>query len=110
MRIWPPMFMPPLAFLTLLSVAYAAVPWACEHQHRAPLHAMAGVTLALALGLALLAWREWRAVGLERPDDRANRASWLRLLAVLGLMLSGLSALATIALWITQFVIPPCVR
>jgi hypothetical protein len=71
---------------------------------------MAAVTLAIALGFAVLAWREWAAIGLVRPDDRAERASWLRLLAVLGLMLSSLSALATTALWITQFVMTPCVR
>jgi|SRR5689334_20516319 hypothetical protein len=110
MRLWPPVLIPPLAFLTLLSAAYALVPWTCEHQQRAPLHAITIVTLAIALGSMGLAWREWQSAGLEHPDDRGERVSWIRFIAVVGLCMSSLSLLATIGLWLTQFIMPQCVR
>jgi hypothetical protein len=110
MRYWPAIFVPPLTFLTLLSTGYAIVPWACEHQTRAPLHWISAIALVIALAGMALAWHDWRSVGLKRPDDKGERASRLRLLCVVGLMLSGLSTLAVLSLWLTQFVIPPCVR
>jgi hypothetical protein len=109
-RLWPPVLVPPLAFLTLLSAAFALVPWTCEHQQPAPLHAITIVTLAIALGGIALAWHEWRSAGLEHPDDRGERVSWMRLLAVVGLCISALFLLATIGLWITQFIMHQCVR
>jgi|SRR5581483_3418670 len=110
MRYWPAILIPPIAFLTLLSGNYALVPWACATEARAPLHVASAVALAVALFGHVVAWREWRDLGMERPDDKAERLSWLRLLAVIGIMQSGLFTLAVAALWITQFVIQPCVR
>jgi hypothetical protein len=105
-----PIFIPPLAFLTLLSAAYALVPWACENQHRMPLHAAAAVGMALTAGGALMAWRDWREAGLDRPGVDPERSGWMRLACVIGLTVSSFFALATLALWITQFIMPPCVR
>ena len=110
MRYWPAILLPPFLFLTLLCAGYALVPWACENQTRAPLHWLSAISLALAMIGIVVAWRDWRELGLKRPDDKAERPSWLRLLTVVGLMQSSLFTLAIAALWLTQFVIPPCVR
>ena len=110
LRYWPAITLPPLVFLTLLSVAYALVPWACENQARAPLHVVSAVGLLLAALGVWAAWREWRALGFKRPDDKAEKTSWLRLLSVVGLMQASIFTLAIAVLWLTQFVIPPCVR
>ena len=110
MRLLSPLIVPPLIFLILQSVNYALEPWACEHQTRFPMHATAMVALAIALAGAALAWREWHARGRILPDDGAGTDSSARFLAVVGLMVSAFSALAIAALWMTQFVVPPCVR
>jgi hypothetical protein len=109
-RIWPALFVPPLAFLTLLNVNYGLEPWACEYQIRWPLHLSAAVALVLALGAGALAWRDWRAVGMEPPNDADGEAPRVRFLSAVGLMLSGLSALAIMGLWTTILILPPCVR
>jgi hypothetical protein len=109
-RIWPPIFVPPLLFLILQSLNYAIEPWACENQLRYPLHLTAAATLAIVLVCAALAWSEWVSAGVAPPDDRAGVESRTRFLAMLGLMLSVFSAVAVIALWLTQFIVPLCVR
>ena len=109
-RYWPAITLPPIIFLTLLSVGYALVPWECENQARAPLHIISAIALALSAGGIWAAWREWRELGLKRPDDKAEKPSWLRLLSVVGLMQASIFTLAIGAIWLTQFVIPPCVR
>lgn len=108
LRLWPPLLVPPVAFLTLLSAAYALIPVACEAHSSLPLHLVAALSLAIALGGAALAWRDWRSAGVKAPHDQADKATQVRFLAVIGLMMSGLIALATVTLWIANFIIPPC--
>jgi hypothetical protein len=110
MRLWPGLIIPPLAFLTLLNVNYAIEPWACEHQVRWPLHLASAVTFALVLGVAALAWRDFNRARVAGPDDRRGDAPRVRFLSAMGVMLSGLIALAVIALWTTIAIMPPCVR
>jgi hypothetical protein len=110
MRLWPAIFVLPLVFLALLTAAYALVPWACETQQHLPLHAISAVSLAVGLGGVFLAWRDWRAAGVEPPDDGGDKIVETRFLAVMGLMLSALVSLTIAALWFTHFMVPPCVR
>jgi hypothetical protein len=109
-RIWPGLFIPPLAFLSLLSVNYAMEPWACEFQIRWPLHLSSAVVLVLVLAAGALALRDWRQVGFEAPDDGDAQAPRVRFLSAMGAMLSVLSALAVLGLWTTILILPPCVR
>jgi hypothetical protein len=110
MRIATPLFIPPVVFLALIAVAYALVPWACETQRRVPLHLLSLVALAVAAGCVVLAWRNWRSLGTDPAYDESEITVWVRFLAALGLALSGLITVGTIALWTTQFILPPCVR
>jgi hypothetical protein len=109
-RIAVPLFVPPFAFLALIGIAYAMVPWACEAQRRLPLHLVSLAALAIASGCVVLAWRNWRSLGTEPVYDEPEVTVWVRFLAALGLALSGLMTAGTIVLWTTQFILPPCVR
>jgi hypothetical protein len=109
MSLWPALIVPPIAFLTALSAAYALVPWACESQRHFPLHLVAMVCLAVCAGGVLLAWRDWRSAGAEEPDDGADDIVHIRFVSVLGLLLSALMVLSTLTLWMTIVIIPPCV-
>jgi hypothetical protein len=108
-RTWPALFVPPLAFLTLLTVNYGLEPWACEYQVRWPLHASSLIALAVVCVCGRLAWRAWSSVRTERADA-ADRTAQVRFLSAAGLMLSALSALVVLALWTTILILPPCVR
>ena len=109
-RIWSVLFVPPLVFLVMITAEYAMVPWACENQHRLPLHVVAAISLAIVLGFLGLAWRNWRATGVEPPDDSPEPQVRLRFFSVLGLMMTTIVAVATAALWLAQFVLSPCLR
>jgi hypothetical protein len=109
-RTWPPLFVPPLTFLALVTIAYAMVPWACETERRAPLHLAALLALAIAGGCTLLAWRNWRDTDVLPPTDEAEPPVPTRFLTVLGLMLSALMCVAIAALWLTQIALTPCLR
>ena len=110
MRIASPLFVPPVVFIALISIAYAMVPWACETQRRVPLHLVSLAAVSIAGGCVWLAWRNWRSLGTEPTYDEPEVTVWVRFLAALGLALSALVTVGTIVLWTTQFILPPCVR
>jgi hypothetical protein len=110
LRIWPALFVPPLVFLTLLSLNYALEPPACEQQQRLPMHLTAAIALLIALGGIALALRAWRSVGGGFPSDGPGLEERARFVAVIALMLSSLSALAIAALWLVQLLMPACIR
>ena len=110
MTLWPPLLVPPLVFLAVVSGAFALVPWACEKQQWLPLHVVALAGLAVTVGGIWLAWRDWRAAGLEEPSDKAERIVQARFLSALGLAISGISTFGMLMLWIVTYVVPPCFR
>ena len=110
MRLWMPIIVPPLAVLTQVAAGYAIVPYACEYQHRFPVHLVSALSFSVALIGMAFAWSAWRDAGLRAPDDGAEAASRERMLAAIGLAMSGLMALAAAAQWMTIGFVPPCVR
>jgi hypothetical protein len=109
-RIWPALFLPPISFLAMLSIAYALVPWACETQHRLVLHLPPVLALGVAAGAIYYAWRSWQSLGGEPPTDSADETVHGRFVTVLALMLSSLIAVGTLALWFANAVLEPCMR
>jgi hypothetical protein len=107
MTYWIGIIVSPLIFLTLLSVNYALVGWACAHQQAGVLHATAAVA-TIAIGLVLgFGWRDIRRRNLAAATDPViARIGFLWLLNV---ALSSLSALAIVGMWFTQLAIPACV-
>lgn len=110
MRLWRGVFVAPLAFLAELTLAYALVPYACESQRHAPLHAVNAVALAVAVAGALYAWQVYRAAGGEPVGDPGDRTARDRFVGMLGLLLGTIVSLALLAQWITAWMLPPCVR
>ena len=107
---WPGILLAPAVFLADLTIAYALVPWACDHQRHGVLHATSLATLLLMLTMLLLAWRDWRSA---RSHDSAGMESLQQrpvFLAYLALTGSAVFTLATLALWFTQFIVPACIE
>jgi hypothetical protein len=109
-RLWPGIFVAPLAFLAELIVAYALVPYACQSERHATLHVVQLLTLAVAIGAAFHALREYRVAGSGTPHDAGDPLTRHRFVALLGVLVSTTISLALLAQWITTWVIPPCVR
>jgi len=121
---WPALLLAPLIALSELSIAYALVSPSCASQDRTSLHAVAAVSVFLALALTVLAWREWHGDDLPRAPaadarqglaaptvtraDSADAAERPRFVAQIAVVVGALSALVSIALWLPVWVLSPC--
>jgi hypothetical protein len=109
-KAWFPIFVPPLVALAQQSINYALVAAECAQQQRLPVHAVAAVALAITLIGVASAWRDWRAVDVKGLPRSGGPETNPRFLAIVGVAVSAMMALAVIAMWLTAAFIPPCVR
>jgi hypothetical protein len=106
--LWTGVLLPPIVLLIDLEVAYALVPRACASRNSLPVHLSHLICLALVLFAGITALRCWRALGSTWPGEDGSSVASSRFLAGLGLLLSALSALVIIAMWIPSFMLDPC--
>ena len=66
--------------------------------------------LAVAVGAGLLSWRNFRAAGAKWDDDGGGVVPRSRLMAAVGILISGHAALVVVAQWIAVFVYSTCER
>jgi hypothetical protein len=110
MRLWFPILVPPLAMLAQLSVNYALVALECQHQQRLPVHVVAAVALVIAFAGIAIGQRHWKRAGAAPPADGGDLRSRTRFLAIVGVFVSALMALAIAAQWLMAAFIPPCIE
>ncbi|MEA2723261.1 MAG: hypothetical protein QOH59_1032 [Gemmatimonadales bacterium] len=101
------LFIPPLAVLANLEMAYALVDAACKSRTSLPLHLVNAGWLGVAITGGLVSWRSWQAVGNGWPEEGGSVAL-ARFIAGVALLLSGICVLAIAAQWIAVFVLDPC--
>ena len=101
---WAGLVVAPLAFLMLISAAYALVPWACATQQHWVLHAGSAIALVAIAAVGIGGWQRYGGIRGQTSGTVGTQS----LLAALSLGVSALSALATIALWLTAFALSPC--
>ena len=94
--LWIGLILPPLAWAADLTVSYALVKWSCGHQSAALLR---GISLATVLAIAAGGAIGWSA---DRENERATR------MAIMGLLMTGLFIVLTIALAIPRWVFNVC--
>jgi len=107
-RTWFALLVVPLLALADQTIAFAAVGWACAHQQHVVVHAVHALFLAAALVGTGAAWQYWRATepaasGGEPPARR-------HFLAGLATASAALSVLVIAAMWLTAWVVPPCIH
>ena len=105
MRIWMPLLLAPTLALADQVVAFAAIGWACAHDHAIAIHAIHALFLVVTAVTLVPAWLVWVA-SRGRADETARRQHFLGNLA---LATAGLSVLVIAAMWLTTWVISPCV-
>ena len=108
--LWACVLAGPVAALTQLQANYALVLWACGAGRVWALHAVSVVALLVAVGAGLLAWRKWRVAGAVWEDEGGGVKARGRFMAAVGMLISALSALVIVAMWMPVFVYGPCQR
>ena len=105
MRIWLPLLLAPALALADQVIAYSAVGWSCAHERVVVIHVIHVLFLAATAASLVPAWRIWSA-SRGRSDETAQRQHFLGSLAIAS---AALSVLVIAAMWLTTWVIAPCV-
>jgi hypothetical protein len=102
----------PLAILAGLQAKYAVAQlWGCgSTTANIANHAVALLSLMLALGAAALARGQWRNAGREVPGDHDGADGRTRTMAAVGVGISLFSAIVIVAQWLPQVVLHPCLQ
>ena len=108
--LWAGLLAPPTAALLQQQISYALVPGLCWSGREWLLHLVSLLALAVALGAGLLSWRNFQAAGARWEDDGAGVLPRSRLMAAVGILISGHAALVVVAQWIAVFVYSTCER
>jgi hypothetical protein len=107
-RLWFGFLAGVLAWKLQLMVNYALVPYACWQALVALIHVASVVTLALALGGAVVAWGSWRRLGEGVEMESGGIASRSRFLALSGVALGLFFALLILGQWLPNLLLGPC--
>jgi len=105
MRIWYALLLAPTLALADQVIAYAAVGWSCAHERALVVHAIHVLFLLATAASLVPAWRLWNATRAS-ADETARRQHFLGGLAIAS---AALSVLVIAAMWLTAWVIAPCI-
>jgi hypothetical protein len=98
----------PVLSLLALQTKFAMVPWACGASQHWSLHVVSGAFVLLTASGAFLALRHWRATGSTRDLSGSSGPQWMSFMLVLGMMMSVLSTLLLLAMWLPEFLMGAC--
>jgi hypothetical protein len=109
-RYWAGILLSPLTFLLQLSVSYALAGKGCSGVMFMLITLSIGVSLLVALVMAVYSWRLWAEETEALPALAAAAAAngSRSLLAVLALTINVLISLVVIAQWLTVYSDPAC--
>ena len=97
MRLWPAIVLAPLFALTSITLGYALVTPACQHDRPWIVHAVLLASLALSLVTTAVAWLAFQAA----------RREFLPLVATWS---GAFFSLVILVLWMAPFFIAPCMN
>ncbi len=107
LALWSGVLLGPVAWLAAFETDFALAPWACASRSKSLLYAVWLVALTITAGAGITAWRQWRALGGEAPGD-GGAVSRERLMAMSGVLLSGLMFLVIVAQAIPAVILEAC--
>ncbi len=100
----------PVIALANQQTIYSTNMWACGHGAHRVMHVVPAICLLVSIGVAMLAYRDWIAVGRGTQDETDGVEAGVRFVAILGISASLLSSLVIAAQWAAIFVFEPCMR
>ena len=98
----------PIIWLFSFQAVFALAPWACIFQVKAWLYFVSLLALALELGIAALAWSQWKALGAEAPGDGGGSLPRARIMSIAGVIFGLGFAMVVVAQAIPELVLGPC--
>jgi hypothetical protein len=106
--LWVLVLLSPLAWLCSFEAKFAWAPWVCVFQVKAALFVISLAAFLLCGGSALVAWREWKALGADSGGDGGNTLARSQFMA-LGAMVFGAGfAMVVVAQAIPDLVLGAC--
>jgi len=108
MRIWLALVIAPLLALADQTVALSLVGPGCAAQTTSMLHASHALFLALAVVAAVTAWRRWLQTAPAPVANGENNVQ-RHFLAGIAAIVASLSAAAIAAMWLSTWLISPCI-
>ena len=106
--LWIGVLAGPIIWLCSFQARYAWVPWTCTFQNKFALFLIALVSLLLTGAAGLVAWRQWRALGLVVPGDEGGSLPRSRFMALGGMVFSGAFTLIIVAQTIPELMLASC--
>ena len=106
--LWTGLLLGPIVWLIAFETGFALTDWACAMRARSAALIIWLVALAITSVSGLLAWSEWRRLGREVPGDGAGAVPRARLMALGGVLLSGLMCVVIVAQAIPAVLLEAC--
>ncbi len=108
LALWMGVLGGPFVWLASFLTLYALNPWACIFQTKLALYLVSIIAFAISLAFALMAWREWNALGKETDPRGGDTLSRSRTMAFAGVLTSGFTCVIIIAQAIPELVLGAC--
>jgi Kef-type K+ transport system membrane component KefB len=108
--IWLLIVLPAFFCAAAMQVNYTLVRQACSAQRNTMLYVVTIVALALTVGVALVAYLNWRRAGAQWPGETADVITRTRFISIISVVTSGLFFLVTFAQGIATVYFDPCQR
>ena len=108
LTLWTSVLTGPVVWLCSFEARYAWVPWACTFQAKLALYLIALLSLVLNAVAGLIAWRQWKLIGVEAPGETGGAIGRSRFMALGGLVLSASFSLVIVAQTIPEVMLGSC--
>ena len=106
--IWLLIVLPAFFCAAAMQANYTLVRQACSAQRNTMLYVVTIVALALTVGVALVAYLNWRRAGAQWPGETADVVTRTRFISMISVITSGLFFLVTFAQGIATIYFDPC--
>jgi hypothetical protein len=105
---WYGFLVTPVLALLALQTKFTMVSWACGTKRQWAIHLVAAAFVLLTAFGGVLANRSWRALGSIRSLEGVSGDQWISFVLVLGMLMSILSTVLLLALWVANFFMGVC--
>jgi hypothetical protein len=104
-------FIGPISMALLhLQFSYVLEHTACSTGTKLQTHIFSVISVFVIAWAYVVAHRHWVAAGSDDPGQHAGPIGTERLMALGGMILSGISMLFVLAQWFPNFILPVCIR
>ena len=110
LALWVEIFTGPTVWFVSLETNFALAPWACIFETKLALHIVSLLAFGISAAAGVLAWRQWKLMGLEMSDQGGDTLALARgrVMALSGVLLSTMFCIVIIAQAIPNLILGAC--